>query len=46
MSSIASDCDRPQTSDAPEKSAMPAMNRRRRPSRSGDEREGGVRLDA
>ena len=32
--SVASDVARPQTSDAPEKSARPAMNIRRRPSRS------------
>ena len=32
--SVASDVASPQTSDAPEKSARPAMNIRRRPSRS------------
>ena len=33
-SSIPSDCESPQSSEAPENSAIPAMNRRRRPSRS------------
>src|SRR3954470_24189821 len=43
MSSIASDCDSPHASDAPANSAMPAMNRRRRPSRSAATAPGPVR---